>query len=194
MELFATRGFAQTSVDHILKEADCQPGSFYHAFPSKESLLLAVLDAYHSGIDEMLLKPAWLGIDDPLERVFALLARYRMLILATDCEYGCPIGSLARVMHMARKPVRERIAANFSAWTNAVHGCFLEAAERFEPNTNLRDLAEFTLTTMEGAVMQTRTFKDIAYFDRSVQQLRNYVQSLLLPTVRPPKAKKQLGH
>jgi hypothetical protein len=48
---------------------------------------------------------------------------------------------------------------------------------------------------MEGAVMQTRTFKDIACFDRSVQQLRNYVQSLLLPTVRPPpKAKKQLGH
>lgn len=182
MELFAAKGYACTSIDEVLRKSAAKPGSLYHFFPGKEDLLLAVLDAYREGIDEMLLQPAWIGYDDPIERVFALLARYRMLIVATDCEYGCPIGSLALEMHKARKPVRERISANFAAWTDAVHRCYMDAADRFEAGTNLRELAEFTLTTMEGGVMQSRTFRDVSYFDRSVKQLRQYVQSLTKTT------------
>jgi TetR/AcrR family transcriptional regulator, transcriptional repressor for nem operon len=195
MELFATKGYASTSIDEVLRKSVARPGSLYHFFPGKEELLLAVLDAYREGIDEMLLQPAWIGYDDPIERVFALLARYRMLIVATDCEYGCPIGSLALEMHKARKPVRERISANFAAWTDAVHRCYLDAANRFETGTNLRELAEFTLTTMEGGVMQSRTFRDVSYFDRSVKQLRQYVQALMkAPARRVAAPRKRVGH
>jgi TetR/AcrR family transcriptional repressor of nem operon len=195
MELFATKGYASTSIDEVLRRSAAKPGSLYHFFPGKEDLLLAVLDAYREGIDEMLLQPAWIGYDDPIERVFALLARYRMLIVATDCEYGCPIGSLALEMHKARKPVRERISANFAAWTDAVHRCYLDAADRFEAGTNLRELAEFTLTTMEGGVMQSRTFRDVSYFDRSVKQLRQYVHALMkAPARRVAAPKKRVGH
>jgi TetR/AcrR family transcriptional repressor of nem operon len=195
MELFATKGYASTSIDEVLRRSAAKPGSLYHFFPGKEDLLLAVLDAYREGIDEMLLQPAWIGYDDPIERVFALLARYRMLIVATDCEYGCPIGSLALEMHKARKPVRERISANFAAWTDAVHRCYLDAADRFEAGTNLRELAEFTLTTMEGGVMQSRTFRDVSYFDRSVKQLRQYVHALMkVPARRVAAPKKRVGH
>jgi TetR/AcrR family transcriptional repressor of nem operon len=179
MELFAAKGYAQTSIDEVLRRSGAQSGSLYHFFPGKEDLLVAVLEAYRDGIDAMLFQPAWIGFDDPIERVFALLARYRMLIVASDCEYGCPIGGLALEMHKPRKSVRDRISANFAAWTDAVHRCYLDAADRFEAGTNLRDLAEFTLTTMEGGVMQARTFRDVNYFDRSVKQLRHYVQSLM---------------
>jgi TetR/AcrR family transcriptional regulator, transcriptional repressor for nem operon len=186
LELFAAKGYASTSIDEVLRKSAAKPGSLYHFFPGKEDLLVAVLDAHREKIDAMLLQPAWIGYEDPIERVFALLARYRMLIVATDCEYGCPIGSLALEMHKARKPVRERISANFVAWTDAVHRCYLDAADRFEAGTNLRELAEFTLTTMEGGVMQSRTFRDVSYFDRSVKQLRQYVRSLMkTPKKRP---------
>jgi TetR/AcrR family transcriptional regulator, transcriptional repressor for nem operon len=195
MELFAAKGYAGTSIDEVLRKSGSKPGSLYHFFPGKEDLLIAVLDAYREGIDAMLLQPAWIGYDDPIERVFALLARYRMLIVATDCEYGCPIGSLALEMHKARKPVRERIVANFAAWTDAVHRCYLDAADRFEPGTNLRELAEFTLTTMEGGVMQSRTFRDVSYFDRSVKQLRQYVQALMkTPARKLASPRKSVGH
>ncbi|HUJ53843.1 MAG TPA: hypothetical protein VLX08_09800, partial [Steroidobacteraceae bacterium] len=42
-----------------------------------------------------------------------------------------------------------------------------------------RELAAFVLTTMEGAVMQARTFRDVAYFDVAVRQLRAYFDRLL---------------
>ena len=45
-------------------------------------------------------------------------------------------------------------------------------------DTDHRALAEHVLTTMEGAVMQARTYRDIGYFDRSIEQLKTYFQML----------------
>ena len=69
----------------ILKEAGANSGSLYHFFPTKQDVLLAVLEMYRDGIYPMLLAPAWEGVEDPIERVFALLAAYRSgLIKATE--------------------------------------------------------------------------------------------------------------
>jgi hypothetical protein len=121
-----------------------------------------------------------------IERIFALLARYRELVVQTECFYGCPIGSLALELHEPDPPVRELLAANFLAWTEAVQRCIVEAGEHL-PRINSRELAEFVLTTMEGAVMQSRTFRDVAYFDRSVSQLRAYFELLATSAAMQPK-------
>ena len=36
------------------------------------------------------------------------------------------------------------------------------------------------LTVMEGAVMQARTYRDVAFFDRAVAQLRQYFQAMMM--------------
>jgi len=174
MTLFQEKGYDSTSVADVLQKARVNSGSLYHFFPGKQDLLLAVLDMYHRGIGPMLLEPAWKGVEDPVERIFALLARYRQGIVMTRCTYGCPIGSLALEIHEPDPPVREALARNFEAWVAAIEECLAAARERFPPATDRRALAEFVLTTMEGAVMQSRTHRDVAYFDRSVAQLRNY--------------------
>jgi AcrR family transcriptional regulator len=155
-------------------------GSLYHFFPGKQDVLLAVLDLYHGGIDEMLLAPVWKGVADPIDRVFALLAKYRELIVQTDCTYGCPIGSLALELHEPDPPVRARLEANFTRWVDAIERCLVEAGERLPRNVNRRALAGFVLTTMEGGVMLARTYRDVAMFDAAVGQLRDYLARLLV--------------
>ena len=91
MQLFWEKGYGATSVADVLKSAGVNSGSLYHFFPGKQDLLLAVLAAYREGIEPMLLAPAWRGVADPVERVFALLAGYRRAIVDTNCTYGCPI-------------------------------------------------------------------------------------------------------
>lgn len=179
MQLFRDKGYGSTSVADVLQSARLNSGSLYHFFPGKQDLLLAVLALYREGIGPMLLAPAWDGIDDPIEKVFALLARYRASIVQTECVYGCPIGSLALELHEPDPPVRELLAANFQAWTDAVRGCLEEAGKRLPAATDRQALAEFVLTTMEGGVMQARTFRDVARFDRAVDQLRRYFEHLL---------------
>jgi TetR/AcrR family transcriptional regulator, transcriptional repressor for nem operon len=183
MELFWAKGYGSTSIADILSRTQLNSGSLYHFFPGKQDLLIAVLEAYRDGIEEMLLEPAWGGEPDPIERVFKLLGLYRGLILETDCTYGCPIGSLALELHEADPVVRERLAQNFANWVAAVRGCYEQAADRFPPKTDFQALAEFTLTTMEGGVMQARTHRDIGYFDRGVAQLRAHIDLLTVKKI-----------
>jgi AcrR family transcriptional regulator len=178
LRLFAEKGYASTSVADVRQAADVHSGSLYHFFPGKQDLLLAVLRAYRDGIGPMLLQPAWQGVDDPIEKIFALLASYRNALLQTDCQYGCPIGSLALELHEPDPPVRELLAKNFDGWVQAVCSCLDEARERLPDGCNTRELAEFVLTIMEGAVMQARTQRDIGFFDRSVKQLRAHFDLL----------------
>ena len=178
MELFWLKGYGSTSIADILGRSQVNSGSLYHSFPGKQDVLVAVLEAYRDGIGPMLLDPAFEGVEDPVERIFALLARYRSAIVDTDCTYGCPIGSLALEIHEPDPAVRERMAENFAAWTGAIRACLDQASERLPPETDRRALAEFVLTVMEGAVMQARTFRDVGYFDRAVAQLRTHFDIL----------------
>ena len=178
MSLFAEKGYESTSIADILKAAGANSGSLYHFFPTKQDLLLEVLRRYRDGIGPMLLQPAWAGIEDPIERVFALLAAYRGMLSSTDCTYGCPIGSLALELHEPDPPVRELIAVNFDGWVAAIQQCFAEAGTRLPRDVDRHALAIFTLTTMEGGVMQARAQRSLAPFDQSVGMLRDYVRCL----------------
>ena len=178
-ELFWLKGFGSTSIADILSRSQVNSGSLYYFFPGKQDVLVAVLESYRDGIQAMLLEPAWADVDDPIEKVFALLAAYRRAIVETDCEYGCPIGSIALELHEPDPVVRQLLAANFDAWVFAVEGCFVGAADRLPENADTRALAELTLNLMEGGVMQARTYRDVAYFDRAVGQLRACIDALM---------------
>ena len=179
MELFWLKGYGSTSIADILSRSQVNSGSLYHVFPGKQDVLIAVLESYRDGIGPMLLEPAWAEVADPVEKIFALLAKYRSLIVETECEYGCPIGSLALELHEADPAVRRLLADNFEGWVGAVEACLEEARDRFPPATDLRGLAELALTVMEGGVMQARTHRDVGHFDRSVAQLRAYFEALM---------------
>ncbi|MFZ5669419.1 MAG: TetR/AcrR family transcriptional regulator [Pseudomonadota bacterium] len=178
MRLFADKGYLSTSVADILKEAGANSGSLYHFFPTKQDVLLAVLELYRDGIYPMLLAPAWAGVDDPVERIFALLGAYRQALAESACLYGCPIGSIALELHEPDPPVRELLSVNFEGWVRHVKACLDAARERLPAGTDTRALATFVLTTMEGGVMQSRTHRTLEAFDASVAGLRDYFNLL----------------
>jgi AcrR family transcriptional regulator len=179
MELFWEKGFQSTSIADILSRSQVHSGSLYHFFPGKQDVLAAVLEAYRDGIEEWLLKPAWTGVDDPIERIFALLDGYRIQLVTTECTYGCPIGSLALELHEPDLRIRELLAVNFANWTGAIERCLDEAGDRLPARLDRKQLAEFILTVMEGAIMQARTYRDVESFDRNIAVLREHVDLLL---------------
>jgi AcrR family transcriptional regulator len=178
MTLFAERGYGVASVAEILRGADANSGSLYHFFPTKQDLLLGVLGLYRDGIYPMLLEPAWRGVEDPIRRIFALLARYRRMLEESEFMYGCPIGNLALEIHEPDPPVRELLATNFAGWVAAVERCLVEAGDRLPEAVDRHALATFILTTMEGGVMQSRTHRSLQPFDAGVRCLEDYIRRL----------------
>ncbi len=179
MELFWEKGYAATGIAELLERTRANSGSFYYFFKGKEDLLLAVLDQYLENLHPALVEPACRGIADPIERIFALLARYRALVLQTDCTYGCPIGRLALEISPDQREVHRKIAANFDGWCEAVRHCLEQAGPGLPAEVDRRKLAHFVLAVMEGGVMQSRSHRSIEPFDDSVAQLRDYFTRLL---------------
>src|ERR1044071_4590196 len=93
--LFHEQGFNATGIATILREADVNSGSLYHAFPSKEALLIGVLERYTELLYPIVMAPVEARTTDPIGRVFALLDQYRAWLAPIHFTMGCPIGNLA---------------------------------------------------------------------------------------------------
>jgi TetR/AcrR family transcriptional repressor of nem operon len=188
--LFWERGYAGTSMADLLDHAKVNSGSFYHFFESKEALLREVLEGYLFALRPMIVDPAFAKTDDPVGRIFAILAGYRERILLTDSKYGCPLGRLALEIDPENRPAHALIARNFQGWIGAVRECIEELAPRLPRDTDRDALATYVLAIMEGGVMLSRSYGTVEPFDRTVTQLRQHFQLLLAPVKGKPHTKR----
>src|SRR5262249_30288145 len=178
-QLFHEQGYTATGIAEILDTAKARSGSLYYFFPTKEDLLLAVLEKYKDLLWPMVIDPVFERVSDPIERIFGILDGYRQQLLATKYQFGCPIGNLALELTNSHPAARQLIAENFSGWRKAIERCLDDAAGRLPGSLDREQLALFVLTTMEGAVMLARTYHSIEPYDATVTQLRDSFDRLV---------------
>lgn len=176
--LFWDRGYAGTSMAELLNHAGVNSGSFYHFFDSKEALLREVLRGYIVMLRPMVVAPAFETTDDPIARIFAILAGYRVRILQTGNRYGCPLGRLALEIDPENRPAHDLIAENFAGWIGVIRECLDEAHNRLPEDCDLDSLATFVLAVMEGGVMLSRSYGVTEPFDRTIAVLRDHFERL----------------
>jgi TetR/AcrR family transcriptional regulator, transcriptional repressor for nem operon len=184
--LFWERGFAGTSMSELLTHAEVNSGSFYHFFDSKEALLREVLEGYLRLLRPMVIDPAFATVEEPVGRIFAILAGYRERILGTECRYGCPLGRLALEIDPENAPAHTLIAQNFQGWIEAVRECLVAMKPAMPPETDLDSLATYVLVVMEGGVMLSRSYRSVEPFDRAIAQLREHFRLLVSTPARRP--------
>ena len=177
-QLFHEQGFHATGIATILRQASVNAGSLYHFFPSKEALLIGVLEYALELLRPAVMEPAEQRTADPLERVFELLAQYREGMELWGCRMGCPIGNLALEVADDSAEARALIHHNFENWVDAVRKWLDETGSRLPTDVDRRQLARFVLTVMEGGIMQARAAGELTPFDDSVAQLRAYFGAL----------------
>lgn len=176
--LFHEQGYHATGIATILREAGVNAGSLYHFFPSKDDLLIGVLEYALGALEPAVMGPAARRTDDPIGRIFALLEQYREWMGAWGCRMGCPIGNLALEVADDHPEARRLIHANFENWADAVRRWLDDAGDRLPAAVDRGQLARFVLTVMEGGIMQGRAAGDLRPFDDGVAQLRAYFDAL----------------
>lgn len=177
--LFHEQGFNGTGISTILREAEVNSGSLYHFYPSKEALLVAVLERYTHLLRPVVMDPVERATPDPVERIFTLFAQYRGWLAPIGFAQGCPIGNLALEIGDSSPAARDLIRQNFEGWYGCVRGWLEAAGDRLPPETDRGQLAVFVLTVLEGAIMQARAAQSPKPFDDSIAQLRGYFDLLL---------------
>ena len=97
--LFHTQSYSDVGVATICSRAGVSKGSFFHFFPSKRDLALAVMDQYREQIHETLIARAFSPKHPPLERLEQFVTELHAFQKAQTDELGhlpgCPFGNLA---------------------------------------------------------------------------------------------------
>ena len=178
MAVMTSRGFQQTSVDDVIREAGlCGKAHFYHYFKSKEELGYAVLRRqFESFADEglgILRDP----LVDPLER----LDRFMDWVVEsnTDCECSAmgPCGGLAAEMAKQHEGFRKQVDAVFEGWTAQLQALLWEARPQLRSDADPGRMARFMVATLEGAFFMSRVKQESTVLDGVATELKRYLSS-----------------
>lgn len=167
-ELFWRQGYAQTGVSSIMKRARATSGSFYHFFPTKDDLLLAVLDAVAGLVSSEILAAAEDGSEDPSRRVSILIEAYRARTAPGAFGYGIPIGTLVGELGPDHEAALHRVEQIYAMLISRLAGWFVDGDDP-------RGLAEFIVAALEGASMMAIAGKSAAPIDACAVQIQTHL-------------------
>lgn len=178
--VMASRGFQQTSVDDVIREAGlCGKAHFYHYFKSKEELGYAVLRRqFESFADEGLAI-----LRDPLVDPVVRLDRFLNWVVESyndcDCSMGGPCGGLAAEMARQHEGFRKQVDAVFEGCTAQLQALFWEARSQLGSDSDPERMARFVVATLEGAFFMSRVKQESTVLAGVAAELRRYVTSQL---------------
>jgi AcrR family transcriptional regulator len=172
--LIRERGARATSVDAVLEHSGAPRGSVYHHFPGGREQLLREATAFS---EDYVARRLERGSDDgPLAAIEALLDHYRETLLATDFRGGCPVVAVAVESSDDGPDLRDAALAAFERWRNALARAF-EAAGIEAGRAD--QLGMLVIASFEGALILSRTYRDLTPLDTAHREVRRLVQAEL---------------
>jgi len=163
--LIYSRSYADVGVAAICEHAGVKKGSFYHFFPSKRDLTLAVLDTYYAEMKTELVDRAFSPKRPPLERLVRLIELaydyQKQIAASTGHLFGCPFGNLAVELSTQDEPIRRKVAEIFAKLRADFRRTLDEAVTNGEVEAfDIDATAEATLAYFEGVMMMAKTQND----------------------------------
>lgn len=164
-ELFHGRSYADVGIKEICDIAKVQKGSFYHFFPSKQDLAMAVIDDMADDWAHGFVAEAFDQNLAPLERLdYMVDAAYYWQKAAKDIEGrmpGCLFGNLALEISTRDDVLRAKLNAVFEKASLRFHETLDQAVELGEiAPLNTEATATAMLAFLEGIILLAKTQND----------------------------------
>ncbi|MFI6567518.1 TetR/AcrR family transcriptional regulator [Streptomyces sp. NPDC050534] len=175
-ELIYTKGVHATNNEQLRRAAGVSGSQLNHYFPTKESLVLAVIawqaerilsfhrDERFAGFDNLDAVRAWADYYVGYERAY---------------QEGCTLGSLASEIIKTDLDVHDELAGAFDQW----RGIFREGIERMQQlgristEADPTQLANLFLAAFQGGMLLAQVAQDIAPLKEALQAAIDYLQT-----------------
>ena len=164
-ELFHGRSYSDVGIKEICDIAKVQKGSFYHFFPSKRDLAMAVIDDMADDWAQGFVAEAFDRNLPPMERLdYMVDAAYYWQKAAKDLEGrmpGCLFGNLALEVSTRDEVLRAKLNAVFDKAARRFHETLEQAIESgaIAP-LDTEATASAMLAFLEGIILLAKTRND----------------------------------
>jgi TetR/AcrR family transcriptional repressor of nem operon len=181
-ELIYARSYNEVGVQEICDRAEVKKGSFYHFFPSKRDLALAVLDQSQAFMYETIINKAFAADIPPLariERFFTTIYDFhKQAKQETGFVFGCPFGNLGCEMSTQDEDIRSRIDEIFQASEKPFAAALTEAVANGDlPAIDTAATAKAIFAYVEGIMVYAKTSND----PELIRELGKHALKLAIP-------------
>jgi TetR/AcrR family transcriptional repressor of nem operon len=179
-ELMLTKGYVATSVDEVCQAAGLTKGSFFHYFPGKEDLGIAVAQRFYDLKREAFEAAAYRRLEDPLDRVFGHLDFLIEMVQSPMASKGCLLGTFVQELSQTHPNIRSTCAACLEESIGNLVRDLEQARTRHAPQTtwNARSLAEHLLAVTQGAIILAKARQDTKVIQESLEHFKRYLQGV----------------
>ena len=182
LKVMFDKGYVGAGVRDIVAEASAPQGSFTNHLRSKEDFTREVLDLYFDHTKGLVAE----ALDDPDLSPRDRLKRYLDIITGrlakAEFTRGCLIGDFSLEAAPQSEMLRTRLAEVFSEWRAPFAACIAEGqatgaiADAFAPD----DLAEFLLSSWEGAILRMKV-------ERNAEPLERFKRIVFMTVFKEPR-------
>ncbi|HEY5997868.1 MAG TPA: TetR/AcrR family transcriptional regulator [bacterium] len=177
LQLFSVKGYHHTSINDLLDATGLTKGGLYGHFGGKEEIWTA---AYARAVE------IWGGIvfrgvkdiEDPLLRIQRVVEQdLRNYVGGRVFEGGCLFLNLLVELSGQSPALAAQILRGFDGFSELLARWLAEAQEKrlLVPDVNPREIADFLVTSLNGAAALYSARQDPETLERAIRQLRCYL-------------------
>ena len=174
------RGFSHTSVEDLITATGLSGKShFYHYFPSKEALGMAVIDRQFERFTERGLAILSEPMIEPIDRLTLFIDTLVALQRDREGGSGSPFGNLAGELADAHEGFRQRLDQVFDRWTEQLDALLREVGGQLREGVDTVRLARFIIASLEGGMLMTRVTRDVDVMEGIGEDLKRFIETHL---------------
>lgn len=180
IKVIREKGYADTSVDDLCREAGVTKGAFFHHFASKEALGVAATDQWIVISDAMFANAPYHQHEDPLDRLLAYVDFRHALIQGGICEFTCLAGTMAQELYQESPAITGACARSIFGHARSLEADIALAMARYaiKADWTPRSLALHTQAVIQGAFVLAKAEGNPEQARDGITHLRRYIQCL----------------
>jgi AcrR family transcriptional regulator len=175
-ELIYTKGVHATNNEQLRRAAGVSGSQLNHYFPTKESLVLAVIAWRADSVLTLHRSERFAGFD-----TIDALREWADFYVGYERAYqdGCSLGSLASEIIKTDLDVHEELARAFDQWRDIFRDGLLhmQRLDRLSADADPTELANLLLSAFQGGMLLAQVARDITPLKDALQAAIDHVQT-----------------
>ncbi|SPX82420.1 TetR/AcrR family transcriptional regulator [Mycobacteroides abscessus] len=175
-ELIHTKGVAATNNEQLRRVTGISGSQLNHYFPTKESLVMAVIEWQTEQVMHFYGSEQFAGFDT-IEALRAWVDYY----VTHESAYrdGCTLGSLASQIIKSDLQVHDELAQAFDQWRNIFRDGLrrMQGLGRLSAAADPTQLADLLLSAFQGGMLLTQVQQDVTPLKNALHAAINHVQT-----------------
>lgn len=166
--LFREHGYLGTALSDVISASAAPRGSLYFHFPGGKEELATEVSLLHSSEVIAHVNRVAGTTDSAPEFIAEFMAHFRDEIVGSGYRQGCAVAPIVIECTPASVPLSDVTRRGFS---DVIATVAARLQEKSVPPERARRLATLAVTTMEGALILSRTLRDPEPFDAAITAL-----------------------